>query len=447
VRTPRLDNLATAGMRFSRAYCNAPVCTASRQSFLTGRYPHSVGVTLLKTPLAESETTLAEMLNEASYRTTAIGKMHFNSPLKHGFDHLIDLPDHKRMIVTRQPEPLPAGIDVLPEWRPFRDPARIWLNGFCRPYGATDADMAGTFFAAEAGRQLCAAGDEPFLLMVSFYEPHSPFHFPIEFRGRHDPAQFAVPELCPDDEGQIPACFRGLSREEKQGIIAAYYTSVEFLDKNVGRVLDELAKSGHADDTLVIYTGDHGYMLGQHGRFEKHCCFEPAVRAPLVMRLPGRVRAGITSPALVELIDIVPTVLELCGVSVPKAVQGRSLVKVLDGGTEVHRDCVFVEYAENEEAMIRTDHWKLIYSTGRRERQDGYTTGRPLPGKTVLLFDVEADPDETTNLAARPEHAALVDELTTRLADHMRGIMRGPDEIPAGATADQILEKCLPPTE
>jgi arylsulfatase A-like enzyme len=447
VHTPRLDHLASEGMRFSHAYCNSPVCTASRQSFLTGRYPHSVGVTLLKTPLAESETTLAEMLHEAGYRSTAIGKMHFNSHLKHGFDLLIDMPDYQRAIAARQSEPLPPGIEVLPTWRPFRDPARTWLNSLCRPYGATDADMAGTFFAAEAGRQLRAAGDKPFFLMVSFYEPHSPFHFPVEFRGRHNPAQFAVPELGPDDEAQIPACFRDLSREEKQGIIAAYYTSVEFLDKNVGRVLDELAESGHADDTLVIYSGDHGYMLGQHGRFEKHCSFEPAVRAPLMMRMPGRVRAGITSPEFVELIDIVPTVLELCGAPVPKAVQGRSLVKLLDGVTDVHRDCVFVEYAENEEAMIRTEQWKLIYSTGRRERQDGYTTGRPLPGKTLLLFDVEADPDETTNLAARPEHAALVDELTMRLADQMRGIMPNQDEIPEGTTADVILEKCLPPTD
>ena len=176
--------------------------------------------------------------------------------------------------------------------------------------------------------------------------------------------------------------------------MAAYYTSVEFLDKNVGRVLDALAESGHADDTLVIYSGDHGYMLGQHGRFEKHCSYEPAVRAPLIMRLPGRVRAGTVTPALVELIDIVPTVLDLCHSPVPENVQGRSLAKLLDGGTNLHRDCVFVEYAENEEAMIRTDRWKLIYSTGRRERQDGYTTGRPLAGKVVRLFDVVADPDE-----------------------------------------------------
>ena len=447
VRTPRLDELAAEGLRFSRAYCNSPVCTASRQSFLTGRYPHSVGVTLLKTALPESETTLAEMLRDVGYRTSAIGKMHFNSRLSHGFKTLVDLPDYQRALAARQREPFADDIEVLGAWKPFRDPARIWLNGSYRPYGATDADMAGTYFAAEAARQLHAAGDKPFFMMVSFYEPHSPFHFPVEFRGRHDPAEMPVPEVGPDDSEQIPAIFRDLSRAEKQGIIAAYYTSVEFLDRNVGRVLDALKESGHEHDTLVIYTGDHGYMLGQHGRFEKHCSYEPTIRAPLVMRYAERIRNGRSSAALVELIDVVPTVLEVCGVAVPEPVQGRSLCRLLDGSTDAHRDCVFVEYAENEEAMIRTDRWKLIYTTGRRERQDGYTTGRPLTGNAVRLFDVEADPNEITNLAGRPEHAALVEELTMRLADHMRKIARRPVELPEGADADAILAVTLPPAD
>jgi len=445
VRTPRLDRLAAEGTRFSHAYCNSPVCTASRQSFLTGRYPHSTGVTLLKTALAESEMTLAEMLRDAGYHTSAIGKMHFNSPLSHGFERRVDMPDYQKWLAARQREPLPADVAILPAWKPFKDPARIWLNSFVRPYGAHDADMAGTFFATQAAQQLNTAGDDPFFLMVSFYEPHSPFQFPVEYRGRHDPSQMSRYEPGPDDAAQIPAIFRDLTPAEKQGIAAAYYTSVEFLDKNVGLVLDALEASGHARDTLVIYTGDHGYMLGQHGRFEKHCCFEPAIRAPLVLRLPGRVRAENVTPALVELIDVVPTILEFCQVSVPTAVQGRSLCRVLDGTTAAHRDCVFVEYAENEEAAIRTDRWKLIYSTGRRERQDGYATGLPLPGKTGRLFDMQEDPQELVNLASRPEHAGLVAELTGRLAEHMRSIQREPVELADGADADTILAVCLPP--
>src|SRR6516162_180002 len=160
--------------------------------------------------------------------------------------------------------------------------------------------MAATFFTDHAARYLLAKRDRPFFLMVSFYEPHSPFHFPVECRGRHKPGDFRAPKVGPEDEAQIPAVFRGLTEREKQGIIAAYHTSVEFLDHNVGLVLAALAKSGQADNTIVIYTGDHGYMLGHHGRFEKHCCYEPAVRAPLLVRWPGRVQPKQATQALVE---------------------------------------------------------------------------------------------------------------------------------------------------
>src|SRR5689334_16221676 len=162
VRTPNLDRLASQGMRFDRAYCNSPVCTASRQSFLTGRYPRTIGVTQLKTALPESEVTLAELLKGAGYETAAIGKMHFNSNLRHGFDVRLDLPDHARLLRERGARPIPAGIDVLPPWKPFRDPAAVWLNGSCLPFGAVDADMPGTWFAEEAVRYLASRGDQPF---------------------------------------------------------------------------------------------------------------------------------------------------------------------------------------------------------------------------------------------------------------------------------------------
>jgi choline-sulfatase len=282
--------------------------------------------------------------------------------------------------------------------------------------------------------------------MVSFYEPHSPFHFPVEYRGRHRPGEFAVPKVGPEDDWQIPAVFRGLSDREKQGIIAAYHTSVEFLDRNVGLVLEALKRSGRDRDTIVVLIGDHGYMLGQHGRFEKHCCYEPAVRAPLLVRWPGHVTPGRTTEALTEFIDIVPTLLEACGQMVPEAVQGKSLAGVLNGAAKAHRDHVISEYSENEEAMIRTGRWKLIYGSGRRQREDGYATGKPLPGRTVLLYDEQNDPDEATNLATRKEHAKLVEELTARLAEHMKRTARQPELVPAG-DVQAVLEHCLQPRD
>jgi len=180
-RTPNLDKLASQGMRFDRAFCNSPVCTASRQSFLTGRYPRTIGVTQLSSALSGNEITLAEVLKANGYDTGAIGKVHFNSDLKHGFDLRVDSEQHKQWLAAKGKAPLPAGVEMQPPWKPFADPASVWLNSECRPFGAVDADMAGTYFAEQAVQYLQQQREKPFFLMVSFYEPHSPFHFSVEY--------------------------------------------------------------------------------------------------------------------------------------------------------------------------------------------------------------------------------------------------------------------------
>lgn len=449
VKTPNLDRLADGGMRFDRAYCNSPVCTASRQSFLTGQYPRTLGVTQLKTALPDSTLTLPKMLAGDAHRydTAAIGKMHFNSNLKHGFDMRLDMPEYRKALMARGAKPLPEGVAVLPAWKPFQDPARVWLNSDVRPYGAVDADMSGTYFAEQAVKYLEEKRDKPFFLIVSFYEPHSPFHFPVEYRGRHKPDEFAVPKLGPDDDAQIPAIFRNMTDKEKQGINAAYYTSTEFLDRNVGIVLDALKKSGKERDTIVVFTGDHGYMLGQHARFEKHCCFEPAIRSPLVIRYPAAVQPKQHTSALVEFIDIVPTVLDFCDIAKPDVVQGKSLAPLLRGKVQGHREHVFVEYSENEEAAVLSERWKLIYCTGKREREDGYKTGKPLPGRTIQLFDRVNDPEEVKNLAKVPEQAKRVEEMTTLLAEHLKRTAREPKLLPKDSDVHALLEFCLQPRD
>ena len=446
-RTPNIDALAKSGMRFDRAYCNSPVCTASRQSFLTGRYPRSLGVTLLKTALPDGTPTLATLLKSAGHDTASIGKMHFNSQLKHGFDVRIDAPDHRKALNARKPQPLPDGVEVQPKWQPFKDPSAVWLNARALPFGAADADMPGTFYATKAAEYLTTKREKPFFLMVSFYEPHSPFHFPVEYRGKFDPKAFTVPKVGPEDDWHIPAIFRDLTDAEKRGITAAYFTSMEYLDRNVGKVLDALKKASLEENTLVVLTGDHGYMLGHHGRFEKHCCYEPAIRAPLIFRLPGVTKPNASTAALTEFIDIAPTILDHCGVMGPEGVQGKSLLPVLKGEAKTHRERVFVEYSENEEAAVRTEKWKLIYTTGKRKRDDGYETGKPLPGRVVQLFDVINDPDETTDLAKRPERAKLVEELTTVLADHLTKTAREPNLIPTTTDVHAKLEHLLQPRD
>ena len=435
VRTPNLDRLAAQGMRFDAAFCNSPVCTASRQSFITGRYPRTVGVTQLKTALSNKEITLAEVLKQAGYETAAIGKMHFNSTLKHGFDLRIDLPEYQAWLKTKERLPLPTGVEVQPPWKPFKDPARSWLNSACLPYGSVDAEMAGTFLAQEAARFIRQPRTKPFFLFASLYEPHSPFHFPVEYRGRHRREEFQVPKVGPDDAGQIPKVFADLTEREKQGIIAAYYTSTEFMDKNIGLMLDALEASGQAQTTLVIYTGDNGYMLGQHGRFEKHCGYEPSVREALLMRYPGRIKPKQSTRALVEFL----------GIPIPANIQGKSLVPLLTGKSKRHREQVFIEYSENEEAYIRTDRWKFIYCTGKRVREDGYVTENPLPGRTVQLFDLERDPEEMRNLAPRLEYAKLVADFTKQLTNHLVRTARQPESIPKTGDVYAVLDFCLQP--
>ncbi len=454
VRTPHIDRLAAGGIRFERAYCNSPVCTASRQSFFTGRYPRTIGVTQLKTALPDSEVTLAETLDRAGYATAGIGKMHFNSKLKHGFAVRVDTPEYRQWLGKilaqigqgkQAGQGLPMG-PVQPPWQPFKDPARIWLNADALPVGREDSLMEGTYFAQQAAEYLEQPRDKPFFLMVSFYEPHSPFRFPLEYRGRHEAAEFTPPEVGPEDDEQIPAVFRDLTPADKQGIAAAYYTSVEFMDKNVGLVLDALERSGQATDTIVIYLSDHGYMLGQHGRIEKHTSYEEAVRTPLVIRYPRRIGAGRISRAFVELVDLAPTIHNLCGLAISGPLQGRTLMPLLAGKTTKHRDHVVVEYAPNEEAMIREEYWKLVYERGVVRRTDGYDTERPLVPDRFRLYDLHQDPAEMHNVAADPVNAATLVRLRDLLIDHLSTTARDVTAVPQGDPLT-TLEYCVQPRD
>ncbi len=448
-RTPNLDRLAAQGVRFARHYCNAPVCTPSRQSFLTGLMPHAVGVTVLRTALREDQPTLARQLRAAGYSTAVFGKMHFNrppAPGQHGF----------QLVMTEaavaegwnrevRPRPVPPEIKTKPPWRPFKDPARIWLNADKLPFPRYDEEMRGTYIARRAARFLEEHQGGPFALWVSFQEPHSPFDFPVEDRDLFDPARFSPPPVGPEDAWQIPLIFRGLSERDKQGIIAAYYTSVAFLDRNIGRVLEALRRTGLERNTLVVYMGDNGYCLGHHGRFEKHCCYEPAIRIPLLVRRPGRTRPAVVRD-LTEAVDIAPTVLDLLGVEPLPNPHGRSLRPYLEGRRPAQpRDYIFSEYLENEEACVRTARFKLVFCSGRRERQDGYRTDRPTPGRWIRLYDLEADPGEFTDVAGKyPEQAAHLQRL---MLEHFRRTHPEAAAEPKGLSVPEAIEFYLRPRD
>ena len=406
VRTPNLDAFAAQGVRFTHAYANSPMCTPSRQSLLTGRMPHSVGVTLLHTALADSVTTLADVMGGRGYRTAAVGKMHFNSGLTHGFDVRVDGGAYRQRLGERPAREVPAGIAVRPPWRPFTDPAAVWLNADGLPEARYAADDEATFLTDRAVEFIEESGDQPFLLWLGYHQPHSPFSFPVEYAGLYDPADMPLPEVGPEDARWVPAAFRDLTADESRGIVRAYYQSVEYLDHEVGRVLGAIDRLGLDESTLVVYLGDHGYLLGDHGRFEKHMMWEPAVRIPLVVRAPGL--APSVSGAMVEGVDLVPTILDVLGQPPMALVQGRSLGPLLRGETDRHRASVFSEYLQDHKAMVRTDRWKYVFTTGAHDLALGYETGFGPPGITHRLYDMAEDPGEQHDLASDPHHSGVL---------------------------------------
>jgi choline-sulfatase len=446
VRTPNLDRLASQGTRFDRAYVNCPMCTPSRQSLITGKLPHAVGVTLLQTPLAERQVTIAEHLKGLGFATGAVGKMHFNSDLKHGFDYRFDKPDHQKYLQEHPAKPLSPGTKVKPVWRPFKDPARIWLNADGLPVGIMDADSEGTYFSNKAIEFLRNNKDNRFCLWVSYNQPHSPFDFPVEYAGKYDPAKMPLPQTSPEDSPWIPAIFKDLTDADKRGIVASYYSAVEYHDKNIGMVLDELKRLGLEESTLVVYVGDHGYLLGHHGRFEKHSMWEPAVRAPLIVRRGAGKGQAASNEALVEFVDLVPTILEELEVSGMTGLQGMSFAPVINGKIRKHRESVFSEYLVDNRVMLRTADWKYVFTTGKADLGLGYATGSPPPGITHSLYDLKNDPGETRNLAKDAQHQSKLQELQQALLKRFRQTHPLAKELPAGASVEEALVWfCEPP--
>jgi choline-sulfatase len=308
--------------------------------------------------------------------------------------------------------------------------------------------MQSTYFVDRALEYLRQRRDRPFAMIVSFHDPHSPFAFPDDWDRRFRPEEFLVPPVSERDRQEQPEIFASLTPDDVRGIQAVYYTSLSFVDAQIGRLvrgLDDLDLSGR---TLVVYLGDNGYMLGHHGRFEKHCLYEPAVRIPMIVRWPGNIPAGRRVDELVEMIDVPPTIASLMRLPAPAGWQGLDLEPLVRGqsGARGH-DEVFSEYLDNEEAMVRTARYKLIVGTGRRLRQDGYQTVRPLPGPYQRLFDLVDDPDETRDLADDPQLRAVKDDLLHRMYRRLTTTRQGLEPVPPGLSELEAIHWCLIPRD
>lgn len=449
IRTPNLDRLTREGITFNRAYCNAPICSASRASLLTGKYPHATGVNLLFTPFPdEGNITIAEHLQTLGYSTGLMGKTHFNNWAwshlyekglpKHGFDTLVERGAYRGFLQQKVRRPIP---DATPVYEPGGDRQNVakWMNADYLPQAVWDEDSEGTFYANQAIQFLEDHQSDPFFLWVAFKEPHHPYYFPLEFADKYDPETLPLPAGSTEDDRWIPKKFKGLTEAEKRGIIASYYSSTEYLDKNIGLVLNALDDLKLADNTLVVYLSDNGYLLYEHKRFEKHTMWEEAIKQPLVIRQPKMGNAGERRDALVEYVDVVPSLLDLIGVEPLATVQGESFVPILEGKKEDHRSFAFSQYLEDNLAMVRTDKWKYMFTTGSRDLGIGYQTGLGPSGMVHRLYDLETDPQEYQNLADRAENQAILLDLQQKMLARFMSTHPAAAKCPSGLSLEGKL--------
>ena len=421
--SPNVDNLAARGTVFRRAYCQQAVCAPSRNGVMTGRRPDTIGVYDLETHFRNAlpdVVTLPQHFIASGYHAEAMGKIYHLTQNNHDDAASWSVPSWSpdgKPVPTKPALRLPAP----PQPRAASKRARG------RPYGARDVadnELPDGKIADHAIERLGALKDrgKPFFLAVGFHKPHLPFVAPKKYWDLYDPSKLPAgqPAGLPDgaplfvgnnsgelrqyagvpDKGPIP---EDLSRQ----LVHGYYACVSYTDAQIGRVLDELDRLNLRDDTIVILWGDHGFQLGDHGLFCKHTNFELAVRSTLILAAPGRGKAGTSTDALVEFVDIYPTLCELAGLPPSDGLEGRSFVPLLTDPKLPWKDAAFSQWPKKIPGVgdgmgysVRTDRYRLTEWT--------------VPGtefSEVELYDYEADPHETRNLAKDPERAAVVAEL------------------------------------
>ncbi len=401
VQTPHLDRLAEQSYTFDNAYCNSPICTPSRLSLLTGRYPHQIEAWDLGAIATRQHKTWGDYLTEADYETVLCGRTHFN-----GTDRLLGFSERL--------------LDDLPRWRstkghPPRRTAddRRGSNSHVTECGPGDhehtqydrkvTDLAVDFLHKKAD----TPAEKPFLLYCGFMHPHFPLIAPPEFFSRYDPNTVELPDTWNEPlESQHPVIqhLRWAWRNDipppeatVRCALVAYYALVSALDAQIGRVLEAIDTSPLRENTVVIYTSDHGEMAGHHGIWQKQCFYEPAVKVPLMLRLPSKETGRVEQN--VSLVDVLPTLLEVAGLEKPSDLPGESLLKIARHQSNKTTRAVFSEYHHrgmlNAGFMLKRGHYKLCYYVGSQPQ----------------LFNVNVDPQENNDLASKPEYAAIRNEL------------------------------------
>ena len=421
VRTPNLDRLAYEGMQFDNAYCPSPVCVPSRMSFMTGRTPTSNRVWTNQAVLNSGIPTWAHTLTNAGYETALIGRMHFVGPdQRHGFEKR---PLGEYMAVYPgapwEGEPVFKAIptDATSQHRVSVEMAGVGVTS----YNAFD-DMVTDSLVSYLSEKASGDGDQPFAVAAGFMMPHCPFFAPEElFDYYYDRVE--VPQPTVEELERQPGpikdmkALRGIDDPPTEHQIrvarAAYYGMCEMLDNSVGQILDKLDETGLTDDTLVIYTTDHGEAAGEHGMWWKSSYYEESVGVPLIARLPGFVPANTRNSRICNTLDLGPTFTQAACADELPGIDGRSLWTELQGRSDETRvDETFSELhgmtgvpgggTDPPSRMVRNGPWKLSKYRGE---------------SPPVLYNLEDDPGELNDLGSDPDYAEVCSYLLDRLYD------------------------------
>jgi arylsulfatase A-like enzyme len=432
-KTPNLDAIASRGLLFNRAYCQQAVCSPSRSSLLTGRRPDTTKIYNLQDHFRDmipDVVTLPQHFKNNGYHTQSFGKIYhgtLNDAASWSVAHTPSPglgygPKVDAQVKKRREELRAQGLKGDALRRQSKGPA--WQAASCEDNVLNDGATADKAIAA-----LNEIKDKPFFLAVGFLKPHLPFVAPKKYFDLYPPAEqiklpenrerpAGAPELAFTDSGELrgyqgmPKGNQPFSDTQTRELIRAYYAATSYMDAQLGRVLGELDKLGLRDNTIIILWGDHGWHLGEQGQWCKHTNFENATRATLMISVPAgiapEVKAGAKTEALVEFVDIYPSLCELAGLELPSGLEGSSFAPLVSDPTRPWKSAAFSQYPrQNGEIMgysMRTDRFRYT------EWQD--KQGKPV---AVEMYDHQSDPRETRNIADAPDQAGAAAELSKKL--------------------------------
>jgi iduronate 2-sulfatase len=418
-QTPNIDAIAAKGTRFTRAYCQGTYCGPSRASFMSGYYPHATGVLGYISPRKSigDRATWAQHFKNSGYYTARVSKIfHMGVPggIEQGSDGADDPASWTERFNSKGPEWKAPGIGETLENNPDGKKPAVGGNTFVVVEAdGDDLVHSDGRTAAKACQLIEQHKDETFFLGVGFVRPHVPFVAPKRYYLPFVYDEMVLPEKVAGDWDDIPKAGinyktslnmkMDLRRQRKA--VGGYYASVAYMDAQVGKVMSALKESGLEEKTIVIFTSDHGYHLGEHDFWAKVSLHEESAMVPLIISVPGKKPAVCRSFA--ELLDLYPTLSGMCGLEIPARLQGKDISGMLDDPSHKVRDAAFC--VNGRGFLIREDKWAYIQYAENA-------------AKGVELFDMENDPLQYTNLANDPKHKDRVAEFKVKLAAKLKAI-------------------------